>query len=818
MFRIRLSLTVIASLLCAYFLYPQNFNWEWQNPKPTGADYNHALILSPSKYFLFGNGGAVSISTNNGSTWEVAYVDPQERNINDADFTDELTGWIAGYSGLIMKTTDGGLTWVEKSSGITQTLYGIDFIGNFGIAVGSAGTLIKSTDGGETWTSSNYGTTTLYDIHFINETTAYLAGSSATTGRLLKTTDAGATWIDISSLLPGISGTVRSISFPSVNVGFICTSVGTIYKTANAGSSWTQSYFIGTTANIINSINFADTLFGAAATINGRVILTTDGGTNWSLIQTSLTKTLYSVSTVQQVVNNSLLNNSVLIGGDSGTIILSGDNGSTWNLGFTAASQEQLQRGSFPSANVGYVVGGSISTGNSFGDLLKTTDGGNSWVKLPFQTDYRIYSVFFLNEQLGYVGSQGPSGLYRTTDGGQNWTSINTGTGVTSSILYDIDFINPDTGFVCYASSQVARTTNGGATWSSISPGWSSAAVYDMFIVSTSSIYILGPGGRISRSTDGGNNFSQLTSLGTTTLYSLYFVSADTGFIAASSGKIFKTVDGLNFNEITSPVTTTNYVIRFLNGQIGWLGSSGGNVYYTTDGGNSWTKASVSLGYAPSIRDIQIKDDKLWLIGTDGLIIRGYADPLIPVELVSFNAMLTGSTVNLNWATATEINNNGFEIERSNENKVWQKIAFIKGKGTTTEMTFYHYEDNNVAAGKHFYRLKQIDFEGAINYSQEVEVNVGTQMQYALDQNFPNPFNPVTVISWQLPVSSHVSLKVYDLLGNEVAVLVDDIKPMGRYEVKFDAATAGGGLASGMYIYKLQAGNYNKVRKMILLK
>ena len=91
-------------------------------------------------------------------------------------------------------------------------------------------------------------------------------------------------------------------------------------------------------------------------------------------------------------------------------------------------------------------------------------------------------------------------------------------------------------------------------------------------------------------------------------------------------------------------------------------------------------------------------------------------------------------------------------------------------------------------------------------------------MQYALDQNFPNPFNPVTVISWQLPVSSHVSLKVYDLLGNEVAVLVDDIKPMGRYEVKFDAATAGGGLASGMYIYKLQAGNYNKVRKMILLK
>lgn len=818
MFKIRLSLTVIASLLCTYFLYPQNFDWEWQNPKPTGADYNHALILSPSKYLLFGNGGAVSISTNNGSTWEVAYVDPQERNINDADFTDELTGWIAGYSGLIMKTTDGGLTWVEKSSGITQTLYGVDFIGNFGIAVGSAGTLIKSTDGGESWTSSNYGTTALYDIHFVNETTAYLAGSSATTGRLLKTTDAGATWTDISSLLPGISGTVRSISFPSVNVGFICTSVGTIYKTANAGSSWTQSYFIGTTANIINSINFADTLFGAAATINGRVILTTNGGANWSLIQTSVTKTLYSISTMQQVVRNSLLNNSVLIGGDSGTIILSSDSGGTWNLGFTAATQEQLQRGSFPSANVGYVVGGSISTGNSFGDLLKTTDGGNSWVKLPFQPDYRIYSIFFLNEQLGYIGSQGPSGLYRTTDGGENWTPINTGTGVTSSILYDIDFINADTGFVCYASSQVARTINGGATWTSISPGWSSAAVYDMFIVSPNSIYILGPGGRISRSTDGGNNFFQLSSLGTTTLYSSYFISPTTGFIAASSGKIFKTVDGLNFSEIASPVTSTNYVIRFLNSLIGWLGSSGGNVYYTTDGGDSWTKASVSLGYAPSIRDIQIKADKLWLIGTDGLIIRGYADPLIPVELVSFNAVLNGSTVNLNWATATETNNNGFEIQRANENKIWQKLAFVKGKGTSTEMNFYNYADKNVTAGKYFYKLKQIDFEGTISYSQEAEVNVEKQIQYALAQNFPNPFNPSTTIEFSVAERLHVLIRVFDLIGREVAVLVNEVKEPGSYKIQFDGQAAGRELASGIYFYTLTSGSYKAAKKMILIR
>ena len=141
--------------------------------------------------------------------------------------------------------------------------------------------------------------------------------------------------------------------------------------------------------------------------------------------------------------------------------------------------------------------------------------------------------------------------------------------------------------------------------------------------------------------------------------------------------------------------------------------------------------------------------------------------------------------------------------------------GFVEGKGTTTETQTYSYVDKNLLAGKYAYRLKQIDFDGTYEYSDIVEVEVNNiPTQFSLEQNYPNPFNPTTTISFSILSSAFTSLKVYDVLGNEVATLLSEEKPAGSYEVSFNAS----GLTSGIYLYKLQAGNVTETKKMTLMR
>ncbi|MCK6606345.1 MAG: T9SS type A sorting domain-containing protein [Ignavibacteriaceae bacterium] len=187
---------------------------------------------------------------------------------------------------------------------------------------------------------------------------------------------------------------------------------------------------------------------------------------------------------------------------------------------------------------------------------------------------------------------------------------------------------------------------------------------------------------------------------------------------------------------------------------------------------------------------------------------------IIPVELVSFTAYRTGGRVILNWTTASEVNNSGFEIQRSTDKTDFTSIGFVPGKGTATEHQSYSCSDHNAAQGINYYRLKQIDYSGSFEYSGVIEVaptNIGT---FELKQNFPNPFNPSTVINFSLPATSLVSLKIFDASGNEVALLVNEVKPEGNYQVVFNAAS----LPSGVYFCKLQAGVFFETKKLLLIK
>lgn len=193
----------------------------------------------------------------------------------------------------------------------------------------------------------------------------------------------------------------------------------------------------------------------------------------------------------------------------------------------------------------------------------------------------------------------------------------------------------------------------------------------------------------------------------------------------------------------------------------------------------------------------------------------------VPVELTSFIAKIAEDKVLLNWVTATEKNNFGFEIQRSSNKQNFAKIGFVNGFGSTTEKHSYIFTDKNPDSGNNFYRLKQIDLDGTVSYSQVVEgVKINVPQDFNLSQNYPNPFNPSTVIQYALPYESSVSITVYNTLGQIVETFNEGTKQTGSYNINFN----GEGLSSGIYLYNINAvsingkQNFQATKKMILIK
>ena len=201
-------------------------------------------------------------------------------------------------------------------------------------------------------------------------------------------------------------------------------------------------------------------------------------------------------------------------------------------------------------------------------------------------------------------------------------------------------------------------------------------------------------------------------------------------------------------------------------------------------------------------------------ITVDGIQVATSWSDVVPVELTSFNANVVNNSVSLKWTTATEINNSGFAVERKQINGNWNRIAFVDGNGTTTSQNKYSYTDANLSTGKYLYRLKQIDFDGSYKYSNIAEANIELPSKFELSQNYPNPFNPNTVIAYSLPKASHVSLRVFNALGQEVSALVNGLVEAGNHKVVFNASQ----FSSGIYYYRLEADGLTLMKKMMLLK
>ncbi|MDZ4712408.1 MAG: T9SS type A sorting domain-containing protein [bacterium] len=249
-------------------------------------------------------------------------------------------------------------------------------------------------------------------------------------------------------------------------------------------------------------------------------------------------------------------------------------------------------------------------------------------------------------------------------------------------------------------------------------------------------------------------------------------------------------------------------------------------VKYSSSGVQKWVARYANSTTANSIAHIIAVDDlnNVFVAGysnnvttyQDFATVKYIQDSPLPVELASFTSAVNNNDVILNWSTATEENNSGFDIERSSiVNNEWTKIGFVEGNGTSANQSSYSFHDRYLNTGRYNYRLKQIDFNGNFEYfNLGSEVSIGIPDKFKLSQNYPNPFNPTTKINFSVPVNSLVKLKIYNVLGKEVMTLINEQKQAGNYAAEFNGAN----LSSGIYFFRMEAGEFVDVKRMMLIK
>ena len=603
---------------------------------------------------------------------------------------------------------------------------------------------------------------------------------------------------------------------------------------------------------------------------NGYVLRTTDGGINWDIIQAGDAYPLFCVDVIDSlhiaaagyggfnyaaknlyssdggnnwITGDTLTTEAVnciqYINPDTGYLVMDEHYyGKTTNRGQVWDYMYNPEMGEFEfqfllSNNLGYSAGTGLSIyktqsnyenwkltiindnfsdvyftsenkGFALGNILyRTSDGGNRW-----QSNGPGGScVYFIDSMTGFIGN--PSSIWKTTNGGDNWYQTNGSSGASK-----IFFINENIGWAI-RNNIIYKTTNKGENWFNLFSAPSSITFYNIHFIDSLYGWTANLGGRPYKTTNSGASWLQQTNLNIWESRDIYFRDSLNGFIINGIFELQRTTNsGANW----LIQLNSQYVIRNLS----WLSDNhgfivGDGVYETLDSGNTWSEILELRNIG--LRKFHSPQNYIgFYVGNLGLIYNYIDTTIVPVELNTFNGTIEKSIVVLTWQTLSELNNLGFQIERRETKEErsdnWENIGFINGKGTTTEPQLYSFTDKNLSAGKYQYRLKQIDYIGTFNYSNMLEVEILTPTRFSLEQNYPNPFNPSTKIKYAINETGLVQLKVYDILGKEIANLVNENKEAGYYSVEFDASH----LPSGVYIYQLQSNSFISSKKMILIK
>lgn len=415
---------------------------------------------------------------------------------------------------------------------------------------------------------------------------------------------------------------------------------------------------------------------------------------------------------------------------------------------------------------------------------VKSTNNGQTWVVTADNLTFAFYGIPTTQDP------SVPDNLYmmngnnfmRSTDFGSTWTTLTSNVGTTGAPC-DIEvFPAPNNNIILVGDNGhgIFRSTDSGSTWSQVyvTSGEIPTMAIDKNIPGVAWGTKFGGGQQVIRTTDYGATWNIVASFGTNT-WGVSIHPTDPNYVAVGT----------------------------------WSGSY---VYITKDFGVTWLQTQLpSSNYA-----VTVVDSMTVYAAQSGGFFKLDSPFFIPVELTSFTVNTSGSIINLEWNTATETNNSGFEIEKYNAgNDEWIKLSFIPGYGTTTEKRHYSYSYGEKSYGKFSYRLKQIDYDGTVAYSHIVEADVLAPAEFSLSQNYPNPFNPSTTINFSVPVESKVTIKLFNLMGEEVSTIYSGVASAGSHPVIFNSKK----LSSGTYFYKIEAAGNNgetftSSKKLTLLK
>ena len=454
---------------------------------------------------------------------------------------------------------------------------------------------------------------------------------------------------------------------------------------------------------------------------------------------------------------------------------------------------------------------GLVATG---GTVFHSTNNGLDWEIIGIDTDCpEIHSIVVDDENI-FAGSFG-GGVFLSTNMGVSWTNVSNG--LTDPDVYTL-LITPDGlgGKNIYAGTMgggIFLSTNNGINWYSVNNGLTDLGIYSLAYLQNQVnevILFAGTGGKgLFLSTNNGSSWTQ-TTLNSNYVWSLA-VSGENIF--AATGHLFLSTDrGASWTDVSN---LSGFALATYGTNVFAL-TNWGNIFLSTNNGAEWTLINEGI-IDTLVLAIGINDNYIFASGVaEGLWRRPLSElvKIIPVELTSFTASTNSKEVTLNWLTATELNNQGFEVQRKFGSNDFVTVGSVKGHGTTTSPNQYSFVDKLIDRGKYFYRLKQIDYGGKYEYSQTVEINWSPFTTYKLEQNYPNPFNPTTTIGFGIPEKGSVRLSILNILGEEIKILLNEEKEAGYHSIDFNASD----LPSGVYFYQLKAGSFIETKKMILLR
>jgi photosystem II stability/assembly factor-like uncharacterized protein len=731
----------------------------------------------------------ILLNSSLNAQWEIL-SEGFKGSLNTIDFVDENIGWIAGTNGTLLKTTDGGESWFAIAIDENWDINQIDFINDsVGWAVGSMcepcyGIIIETVNGGSVWSiQKQVSDIDLNSICIIDENNIYAIGGN----KVYKTSNGGLDWNDVSP--NSVDRYYYSMWFPNPDTGVVIGAYkyhnpdysvaykGVIMRTTEGGTSWDDK--VTDEFETIRDLQFLDDTTGYFIA-HGFLCKTEDLLRTWE-IKTQSTSGIRSYqfldsNTVYAIITDSLCN-----------IAKSTDGGMSWvNMRFYQLEPMGFNKIYFYNSNNGFLTNGW--------SLYKSTDAGFSWGYNKFS--FPFSDLFFIDENEGFAGGTTCCGrshaplysLFSTTNSGESWSNeIN----LLMGEFHSITFLNDSIGFYLKKGlgfgEIIYKSSNAGKDWHSVYDSYDFEG-YDISFLNDDVGWAVGMmNSNISEdpailiTTDGGSSWdlewqrSVATQGNWGPLYSVCS-SGSTAWAVGEKGMTVKYTPQTGWMKQTSVTDLPLKKVLFFDDNYGWISGGYQNedeshpvLLRTTNGGDTW-EADYSKKYL--LNDLWFINCRHgWAVGSDaflkGVILEtedGGDNWIVVVD--SLIGPLNSIFVKDNYAWA--VGNYGLVLRTTNLGITW------------------------------------IDDES----------NITSPTEFKLGQNYPNPFNPSTKIQYALPITSKVELKVYDVLGREVATLVNEEKTSGNYEINFN----GSNLPSGIYFHRLQAGSFVETKKMILLK